>query len=525
MRKLLATITTLAMVLSMSVPAFAVDTITSTEDGKNTATKTVTANYAQSYSVTIADTENGDVTADKTTAKEGEEVALTITPNENYELDALTVTYGDNQTATVVDNKFTMPAADVTVTATFKEKQVVVTNATITGVTISGVEQNGEGAYVINPTSTVTFKVSGTDFDKLSDTNKVSVNGTEEALTSENGWTIDTTNGTATKTYVGTTFADGLTLEYTNDGGTNWTTVDVTISYEIPEVISVDINWGDMAFTYSDDTSAWAADTEGGDKMTITNNGNVTIGASVSYTPADGYDYITGSFDPASANLDAAANQVFTLSLSGAPTGDLKDVVIGNVTVTITAMPGISTWDELNAALSTGGSYKLDSDVSIEEDPDANIEFRQPLVLDLNDNTLKSAEQLNIYSAVTVSGGTVEGHFSIKDGGTLTLNGGSYSKEVSTGCAVYVSAGSTLIINGAPEITGGLAPISWRDDGLIDLTGYTGQELVMYSGKGNNTISKIKVPAGYGVYDNNGNLLSDEDILKFGVFITVKPIV
>jgi N-acetylmuramoyl-L-alanine amidase len=37
-----------------------------------------------------------------------------------YELDTLTVTCGDNQTVEVTNNQFTMPAADVTVTATFK---------------------------------------------------------------------------------------------------------------------------------------------------------------------------------------------------------------------------------------------------------------------------------------------------------------------------------------------------------------------------------------------------------------------
>lgn len=100
----------------------------------------------ESYSITIEESTNGKVTANKTSAKEKEEVTLTITPDEGYELDELTVTYekfgstGDSDgagfsltrgtdvgsfgTVTVTDNKFTMPKGNVTVKATFKEKTV-----------------------------------------------------------------------------------------------------------------------------------------------------------------------------------------------------------------------------------------------------------------------------------------------------------------------------------------------------------------------------------------------------------------
>ncbi|MBQ3224505.1 MAG: hypothetical protein IJB42_02240, partial [Oscillospiraceae bacterium] len=72
------------------------------------------------YTVTVAETSNGTVTADKTTAAEGDEITLTVTPTEGYELDILTVKDADNNVVTVTDNKFTMPAKAVTVTATFK---------------------------------------------------------------------------------------------------------------------------------------------------------------------------------------------------------------------------------------------------------------------------------------------------------------------------------------------------------------------------------------------------------------------
>ncbi len=70
------------------------------------------------YAITIATIENGTVEADKAKAKEGETVTLTITPAEGYILDTVTVMAGE-ESVTVTDNTFVMPAADVTISATF----------------------------------------------------------------------------------------------------------------------------------------------------------------------------------------------------------------------------------------------------------------------------------------------------------------------------------------------------------------------------------------------------------------------
>ena len=74
------------------------------------------------YIITVDDMTNGEVTASPVTAKEGENVTLTVNPYSGYELGSLSVTDADNKEVTVTNNTFTMPASDVTVTATFKEK-------------------------------------------------------------------------------------------------------------------------------------------------------------------------------------------------------------------------------------------------------------------------------------------------------------------------------------------------------------------------------------------------------------------
>lgn len=73
------------------------------------------------YNITVAETTNGTVTtnpADK--AKAGAEVAVTVTPADGYEIESLTYTVEGGEPVAIEDNKFTMPAADVTINATFK---------------------------------------------------------------------------------------------------------------------------------------------------------------------------------------------------------------------------------------------------------------------------------------------------------------------------------------------------------------------------------------------------------------------
>ena len=72
------------------------------------------------YTITINETTNGTVTASASKATEGTVITLTVTPSSGYELDALSVVDAENNAITVTDSKFTMPASNVNVTATFK---------------------------------------------------------------------------------------------------------------------------------------------------------------------------------------------------------------------------------------------------------------------------------------------------------------------------------------------------------------------------------------------------------------------
>lgn len=143
-------------------------------DGGRTWQEAYTLVFAQAYSITnsTAADANGSVTV-PASAIEGETVNLTVTPDEGYELDALTVTNTATGAAVTVneDHTFTMPAGNVTVTATFQQATKTYT------VTVD--ENIANGTVVVNPTTytagqTVALAVTPADgyvLDQLTVTN------------------------------------------------------------------------------------------------------------------------------------------------------------------------------------------------------------------------------------------------------------------------------------------------------------------------------------------------------------------
>ena len=74
------------------------------------------------YSITVAETENGTVSASASKAAEGTEITVTVTPDANYVLKEGSLRYNGT---VIEDNKFTMPAENVTITAEFVGEEAV----------------------------------------------------------------------------------------------------------------------------------------------------------------------------------------------------------------------------------------------------------------------------------------------------------------------------------------------------------------------------------------------------------------
>ena len=127
------------------------------------------------YNITVAETTNGTSTTNPDgPVAAGTEVTIVPAPAEGYEVDSITVTYGENQTVVVTDNKFVMPAADVTVNVSFKAIQYVLEGVTFTANRHWATYYNGTRnlalpesiqAYVVN--SVVNDAVDITEIDHI----------------------------------------------------------------------------------------------------------------------------------------------------------------------------------------------------------------------------------------------------------------------------------------------------------------------------------------------------------------------
>ena len=99
------------------------------------------------FTVTYEAAEHGTVTGTGT-ANVGDEVELTVTPDEDYALESLTVKDANDNEITVTDNKFTMPVSNVTVTAVFRKNVFAVTYEAIEHGSVTGVATANVGDQV-----------------------------------------------------------------------------------------------------------------------------------------------------------------------------------------------------------------------------------------------------------------------------------------------------------------------------------------------------------------------------------------
>lgn len=206
-------------------------TIRLTNPGKNPPEFVVT--QGTQYSVTVApDIENGTISVDKEKSYEGDTVNVTATPDSGYVLE--TVKF-NGESAKVVGNTatFTMPNADVTVTATFrtaKEYKVTIAN----NITNGTVTANGSSKAI-----TVT---EGTSVKLVADPAS-SYSFSSWSITPADGYTVDGSMTSATATIYPT--AD-ITVSASFVQGT--ASADHFLAWGEGEKIE---DWTDGAKTYS----------------------------------------------------------------------------------------------------------------------------------------------------------------------------------------------------------------------------------------------------------------------------------
>lgn len=123
------------------------------------------------------------------------------------------------------------------------------------------------------------------------------------------------------------------------------------INYKIKsEIISANVEWGNMEFTYSDgqwnpathqyEDGGWKCES-GSNKITVNNNSDIDIVSSAQYVPSEGYSEISGKItdengNEVTENTIGSGNTASTfLVLSGKPNQEFEEQNIGSVKVTI----------------------------------------------------------------------------------------------------------------------------------------------------------------------------------------------
>ena len=159
-----------------------------------------TTNTSGYYSVTIKRPDNGTVTASSTSCTKGTTVTLTATPVSGYALSGYYVVDSTGTVVPVTNGKFTMPAANVTVTATFvagatPTKYSVTLPSGVTASQTSNIAQGTKVALSINPPSgQVLSNIAVTDS-----------NGNTVTLASDYTFTMPASNVTVTATFTAAT--------------------------------------------------------------------------------------------------------------------------------------------------------------------------------------------------------------------------------------------------------------------------------------------------------------------------------
>jgi hypothetical protein len=116
------------------------------------------------YTVTVAATPHGTISANPTTAAAGTTIALTVTPGAGYVLKAGSVKANDTPvTVTGTSGAFTMPAADVTVTGEFEAEvyPVQIGNLTNGEITASPTTAAAGTTITLTVTLETTWKLQG----------------------------------------------------------------------------------------------------------------------------------------------------------------------------------------------------------------------------------------------------------------------------------------------------------------------------------------------------------------------------
>ena len=243
------------------------------------------------YAITLAgNIEHGTVRSDKVRAAQGDTVTLTATPQDGYQFGEWNVTDSDGTAITVTGGAFTMPAKDVTVSATFTQRAPDTYSISITG---GSATNNNQTVASITAGATITITANAPEAGKVFDSWTTTTEGVtfSRATASTTTFVMPANNVSITATYSWIEY----TVTYTD--GVSSAAISVptdSATYHKGETVTVMFNgigtrdsytfagWSDGSTTYTSD----------GTKTFTMGTANVTLTAqwTVAVTPYTFHD-------------------------------------------------------------------------------------------------------------------------------------------------------------------------------------------------------------------------------------------
>lgn len=281
----------------------------------------------------------------------------------------------------------------------------------------------------------------------------------------------------------GATSIDGNGSTSSSNNGEGEYTIGVSGNYSRDsakgDVISVDINWDALKFTYTEGSSrydpvthkttmgdsSWSDNKAG---ITVSNHSNVSITAGFDYTRESGVTAV-GTFYSKNGNDFKALSDseaAFTLATAegtlkeNAPSGTVyfgvsggkitESQKLGVITVTLkTEWTTVTDEEQLKVALSAGGNVKLGGNITF-SNSEIYVTNNTFSVLDLNGKT--------IYGALNLYGGTYTVTDSVGTGAIDSVAAKHYSIYVSKNTKLSVTGGtftSLSLLGGEATVSGG----------------------------------------------------------------------
>ena len=259
--------TTISPTASSSTTTFTMPSYNVTVDATFTVIDyTITHDDASngSYTIKVA---GGDAVGTSTTANYGQTITLSAMPDDGYELSGWSVVDASSNTVTVTKNQFTMPASNVTISATFSLPPIVtLPTSSRTGYSVSVASSNysrkdhpfdGVATYTISNGGSITLTVPST-----TNVTKIKVSGSSD----DSSTSTVTIEGANDEKSTATTFVnrDAGTLSTVEFVPTTQTTTYTIKSANKKSVVQISIYGEEFVLTpkktYTTLTSAYNLD-------------------------------------------------------------------------------------------------------------------------------------------------------------------------------------------------------------------------------------------------------------------------